>query len=279
MAVITFISDFGEHDHYTAAVKARILACNPTQIIVDISHNIQHFNLAHGSFVLGSVFRDFPEGSIHLIGVNSTGNLGEGYIAVKLEGHYFVGTDNGLLGLISEQEPETIVLLGTTPEERELARVSTFPARDILAPAAAKLANGSQLKELGEVTPTFNRMIPRKPRATRKLIAGHVIHVDHYGDLITNIQRSEFEFLLQDTFRIQVGREVLQRVHKSYNMVDAGEIFALFNSLGLLEIGINSGNASELLGLAYDSPIIVHFVPSSTEKENPELGTPVFKKI
>ena len=278
MAVITFISDFGEQDHYTAAVKARILARNPSQIIVDISHHIEHLNIAHGSFVLGSVFRDFPEGSIHLLGVNSTGNLGEGYIAVKLEGHFFVGTDNGLIGLLSEQEPEMVVLLGSTPEEKELVRFSTFPARDILAPAAVKLATGTEIQELGEVMATFNRMISRKPRANRKLIAGHVVHVDHYGNLITNIQKTEFEFLLQDSFKIQLGREALQKINKSYHMVDAGEIFAIFNSLGLLEIGINSGNASELLGMGFDSPIVVHFIPASTEKEAPELHPVITRK-
>ena len=271
MSIITFISDFGAHDHYTAAVKARILSGNPSQVIVDISHHIEHFNIAHGSFVLGSVFREFPLGSVHLIAVHSTGGLGEAYIAVKLEGHYFVGTDNGLIGLLSEQEPEEVVILGITPEEKELARLTSFPARDILAGAAFRLAAGTPMSQLGEVTNYFNRMIGRKPRANRKLIAGHVIHVDHYGNLITNIERHEFEFLLQDKFRIQLGRENLHKVHKAYNHVDAGEIFALFNSQGLLELGINCGNAAELLGMGFDSPITVHFV---TEEST---ATPPFK--
>lgn len=267
MAIITFISDFGEQDHYTAAVKARILSSNPSQVIVDISHQIEHFNIAHGSFVLNSVFREFPQGSIHLLGVNATGNLGEAYIAVKLEGHYFVGTDNGMIGLLSEQTPEAIVILGNTSEEKELARLTTFPTRDVLAPAALRLAKGDAIESLGELTTYFNRMIPRKARATRKLIAGHVIHVDHYGNLITNIERAEFEFLLQDKFRVQIGREVLHKIQKSYNLVDAGEIFALFNSRGLLEIGINSGNGAELLGMGFDSPITIHFITKDQETQ------------
>lgn len=269
MAIITFISDFGEQDHYTAAVKARILSSDPSQVIVDISHRIEHFNIAHGSFVLNSVFREFPEGSIHLLGVHATGNLGEAYIAVKLEGHYFVGTDNGMIGLLSEQSPEAIVILGNTAEEKELARLTTFPTRDVLAPAALRLAKGQAIETLGETTTYFNRMIPRKARATRKLIAGHVIHIDHYGNLITNIERAEFEFLLQDKFKVQIGREVLYKIQKSYNMVDAGEIFALFNSQGLLEIGINSGNGAELLGMNFDSPITIHFITEGKETQAP----------
>lgn len=278
MAIITFISDFGVQDHYTAVVKARILACNPSQVIVDISHHIQHFNIAHGSFVLGSVFREFPEGTIHLLAVNATGGLGEAYIAVKLEGHYFVGTDNGLIGLLSEKEPESIVILGKTPEEKELARITTFPARDLLAGAASRLAEGIAMEDLGEPTTYFNRMIPRKARATRKSIAGHVIHIDHYGNLLTNIQRSEFEFLVQDKFKIQVGRELLFKINRVYNHVDAGELFALFNSQGLLEVGINSGNAAELLGMGFDSPISIHFISEEESLHNNPIRSQSFNR-
>ncbi|WP_224995995.1 S-adenosyl-l-methionine hydroxide adenosyltransferase family protein [Cesiribacter sp. SM1] len=258
MAIITFMSDFGTTDHYVAAVKARMMAIRTDQMIVDISHHIEHFNIAHGSFVLGNVFREFPEGSVHLVAVHATGNLGEPYIAIKMEGHYFVGTDNGLLGLISEKEPDEIVILGHTEEEKQLARNTTFPARDILAPAAALLAQGTPLSSLGEPTQYFNRMIPRKPRLSKQLIAGHIIHIDHYGNLVTNIVQHEFEQLVTDKFRIKLGREQINKIHKTYNLVDAGELFAVFNSIGLLEIGVHSGHAAELLGMEYDSPILVH---------------------
>jgi hypothetical protein len=252
------MSDFGTTDHYVAAVKARMMAIRTDQTIVDISHHIEHFNIAHGSFVLGNVFREFPEGTVHLVAVHATGSLGEPYIAIKLEGHYFIGTDNGLLGLISEKEPDEIVILGHTEEEKQLARTTTFPARDILAPAAALLAQGTPLSSLGDPTEYFNRMIPRKPRLSKQLIAGHIIHIDHYGNLVTNIVQQEFEQLVADKFRIKLGREQINKIHKTYNLVDAGDLFAVFNSMGLLEIGVHSGNAAELLGMEYDSPILVH---------------------
>ncbi|EMR02029.1 SAM hydrolase/SAM-dependent halogenase family protein [Cesiribacter andamanensis] len=271
MAIITFMSDFGTTDHYVAAVKARILSTLPSQLIVDISHQIQHFNIAHGSFVLGNVFREFPPGTIHLIAVHATGGLGEPYIAIKLEGHYFIGTDNGLLGLISEQEPEEIVILGKTEAEKALARLTTFPARDLMAPAAALLAQGAPLSALGEPTPYFNRMLPRKPRLSRQLIAGHVIHIDHFGNLVTNVRKDEFEQLVSDKFLIKLGREQITKIHKTYNLVDAGDLFAVFNSLGLLEIGIHSGHAGELLGMEYDSAILVH-IPATDEEAGALMG-------
>jgi S-adenosyl-L-methionine hydrolase (adenosine-forming) len=271
MALITFMSDFGTTDHYVAAVKARIMSALPQQFIVDISHQIQHFNIAHGSFVLGNVFREFPAGTIHLVAVHSTGGLGEPYIAIKLEGHYFIGTDNGLLGLLSEQEPEEIVILGKTEEEKALARSTTFPARDIFSPAAILLAQGYSLSALGEPCPYFNRMIPRKPRLSRQLIAAHVIHIDHFGNLLTNVRKDDFEQLVQDKFLIKLGREQISRIHKTYNLVDAGDLFAVFNSLGLLEIGVHSGHAGELLGMEYDSPILIH-IPASDEEAATLMG-------
>src|SRR5690606_41602798 len=111
MAIITFISDFGYSDHYVAAVKGKILKENPNQQIIDISHSIEHFDIAHGSYVLKMAFKDFPENSVHLVAVDSNGGPGEKIVALKLENHFFVGVDNGLFGLISDAEPLEIVYL------------------------------------------------------------------------------------------------------------------------------------------------------------------------
>lgn len=275
MALLTFLSDFGDTDHYVAAVKARILSVNPNQQIVDISHRIPGYNLAHASYVLASTFREFPSGTVHLCGVNAVANLGETYIALKLEGHYFVGVDNGLFSLISEEEPELIVDLACTEELQSLARSTTFPTRDMLAAAACKLASGTAIEELGEPLTYINRMLPLKPRATKKLIAGHVVHIDHYGNLHTNIQRLEFESLLEESFYVKIGREKLWKIQRSYAQSDPGDLFCLFNSQGLLEIGIHSGNASELMNMHYQSPIMVYFVPKEQGKPQPR-ESPLF---
>ena len=257
MALLTFMSDFGTSDGYVAAVKGRILTVLPNQAIIDVSHSIKQYNIAHGSHVLRSVYKEFPKGTVHLVAVNSTGGIGESYIAIKLDGHYFLGTDNGLLSLLSDNQPEEVVVLASSEEEHALALQSTFPSRDILAPVAIKLLQGSAISQVGEPTEYFNRMINRQPRVTPTLIAGHVVYIDNYGNLITNISTADFEVLEQPEFLIKIGREEITKLYRSYSVADAGDLFGLINSQGFLEIGVHSGNASELLGMDYDSPIIV----------------------
>lgn len=255
MAIVTLLTDSGESDHYVAAVKARIIRVNPAIRIEDISHSIRALDIAHGAYVLRSVFREFPAGTVHLVGVNATGGRDDHYVALQLEDHFFVGCDNGLFSLISDHPAQQIVKLSIPAEA-----TSTFPERDVLAPAAARLAGGMPLVELGTPTDAIKKLIDRQVKATRKQIVGNVIRVDGMGNLVTNIQRETFEFLSKGkTFTVQFGGEKFRRVHTAYQQAEQGECFLVFNSLNLLEIGIFKGNASELLGLTYDSAINITF--------------------
>jgi S-adenosylmethionine hydrolase len=255
MAIVTLLTDSGESDHYVAAIKAKILSTNPGIRLVDISHQIQPGDIAHAAFVLRSVFREFPKGTTHLVGIHSTGQRDDAFLALQLEDHFFVGTDNGLFGLISEKTQQNLVELNTINTVQ-----STFPEKDIFAPAAAKLASGMNIVDLGKPMSSFKKMIDRQVKATKKQIAGHVIQVDNFGNLITNIPKEAFDVLSKDkAFTIQFGGEKFKRIHTQYNQADEGECFLLFNSLGFLEIGIYKGHASELLGLAYGSMVNIIF--------------------
>ncbi|MBX2896787.1 MAG: SAM-dependent chlorinase/fluorinase [Cyclobacteriaceae bacterium] len=253
MAIITLLTDSGDSDHYAGAIKARIVSINASVTIVDISHKIMPCDIAHGAYVLKSVFRDFPKGTVHLVGVDSAGNRDDQYIALQLEDHFFVGVDNGFFGLISDQPHQQVVQLIKVDE-------TTFPEKDILAPVAAKLAAGEAITVLGKPIETFRKMLNRQVKATRKIIAGHVIRVDNYGNLITNINKTDFSILTKGrNFTIQFGGEKFRRIHTNYYQTEQGDCFLIFNSLDLLEIGIYKGNASELLGLQYDSPVNITF--------------------
>jgi S-adenosyl-L-methionine hydrolase (adenosine-forming) len=253
MAIVTLLTDSGESDFYVAAIKAKILSINPGLSLVDISHKINACDLSHAAFVLRSVFREFPKGTVHLSGVDATGNK-DAFIAVQLEDHFFVGTDNGLFSLISERPHQNIV------DINELKIATSFPEKDILAPAAAKLANGTTITSLGMALPGYKKLMNRHVKANKKLIAGHVIRVDSYGNLITNIPKDAFDTLSNGkAFTIQFGGEKFRRIHANYSQADQGDCFLLFNSLNLLEIGIYKGNASELLGMNYDSSVNIIF--------------------
>ncbi|MDQ4141525.1 MAG: SAM-dependent chlorinase/fluorinase, partial [Bacteroidota bacterium] len=127
MGLITFLSDFGYTDHYVAAVKAKILISAPQTQIIDISHAIEPYNIAHGAFVLNSIFRDFPSHTVHLVAVDSQGSRQGRYLAVQFQNHFFLAADNGLLSLLIESQPVTMV-------ELPVASPTTFAAKDILAP-------------------------------------------------------------------------------------------------------------------------------------------------
>jgi S-adenosylmethionine hydrolase len=255
MPLITLLTDSGETDFYVAAIKAKILSVNPSLRIEDISHKIAACDIGHGAFVLRAVFRDFPKGTIHLVGVDAAGNKNDSFIALQLEDHFFVGVDNGLLGMLSDKPHQSLVELNTiNPIE------TTFPEKDILAVAAAKLASGVAITDLGKQLATFKKRLDRQVKATKKNILGHVVRVDHFGNLITNIQKVDFDILSKGKgFTINIGSEKFRKVHTAYNQAEPGECFLFFNSLGLLEVGIYQGNARELLGMSYDSPVNVLF--------------------
>jgi hypothetical protein len=249
------MSDFGMSDHYVSAVKAKILSINPGLRIIDISHEIEPFNLAHAAFVLKSVFRDFPKGTIHLISVSSHAEKNSRFLAVKLEDHIFVGPDNGIFSLVCDQEPGMIAELFSGVDT-----TSSFPGKNTMAKAAAMLASGSGMNDIGAYTKDYLRKIDRKFRATKKQISGNIIRVDHFGNLITNIEEEVYNILRKGrNFTVQFGREKADKINASYNEVDDGDCFVVFNDLGLLEIGINKGNASDLLGLKYDNPVSIMF--------------------
>lgn len=251
MAIITFMSDFGISDHYVAAVKGRLLSLDPELTIVDVSHTIEQYNIAHGSFVLKYIYRQFPAGTIHLTSINAMDAAN--FIALEMDDHFFIGADNGLLSLLSNKTPSHIIYLPTNTN-------SKFPALDILAPAAAQLAKTQKISSLGEARDDYFRLMPRQVKASKKQISGNVIRVNNYGNCITNIEKREFELLSKEKkYSIVLGRERLSKLIEAADKVEPGDCYALFNDLDLLEVGINNGNASELLGLQYDSSIHIIF--------------------
>ena len=256
MAIITLLTDYGTSDHYVASLKAKILSGNPNVTIIDISHSINTGDIAHASFVLKSVFRNFPPSTVHLSCVGATDREDSKNIALQIDQHYFIGPDNGLFGLISDN-PNFLAIEINQPDKKK----STFPGRDLFAPIAVKLASGAHITDLGKPLSTYKKMIARSLRASKQQIIGHVIRVDHYGNLITNIDKQTFDILVKDRqYQIIYGRETTSKLNDNYFSVDPGNCFAFFNSLDLLEIGINQGNASELLGMEYDSTVMINFI-------------------
>ncbi len=250
------MSDFGTVDHYVAAVKAAIVSESPSQSITDITHDIRPFDISHAANVLRGVYNDFPKKTVHIVAVDTVKEKPQA-LAIEMDGHFFVGFDSGLFSLLSDSKPDQIVSL---PNEQ-----STFPAKDILATTALSIADGKSLNDLGQRMDAIQELYGRQLKVTKREIAGNVISVDHYGNLISNIHKSAFEKIIEINgagvrYQVKFGRDVFENFHQYFSDVESGDCYLLFNSSGFLQIGINKGNASELLGMSIDSPILIEFL-------------------
>ncbi|QKG55283.1 SAM-dependent chlorinase/fluorinase [Hymenobacter sp. BRD128] len=275
MGVLTLLTDFGYRDHYVAALKARLLHLAPTLPVLDLTHGVEPYNIAHAVHVLRAVFRDFPLGTTHLITVSDYGASAAGAVATPAwhaaehEGHFFVAADNGLLPLLCDGVPAQLVRLeapalaapaSPTLAAGNLQPVSLNPTRDILAPAAVRLALGQPLSSLGTAVTDLYLLTNRQLRLQDNRITGHVVHVDHYGNLITNISREAVEVVGRSRpATVHFGREVVRELRPHFAAAPPGEIVCTFNPQGCLSIAINQGHASELLGLYFDSQVDVRF--------------------
>ena len=258
MALVTFLSDFGYRDHYVGAVKAAILFVNPALRIVDLCHGVPNCDIAHASFVLEALFRQFAKGTVHLAAVGSDTVEQEPPLALQLEEHFFVGANNGLFSLISEQKPTVIVDLEAVPKTS-----GTFAAKNKYATAAAMLASGRSIYDLGKTEIQLQSLLRKQGAIGKDHMQGHVIYVDETGNLITNLRQLNFLRCLEQAtkkrFEIVLGKERCQELHTSYDDVEGGECFFMFNDQKLLEVGIRYGSAEKLLGLGYDAPVYIHF--------------------
>jgi S-adenosylmethionine hydrolase len=263
MHIITLTSDWKENDYYVASLKGKLLNQCPDVQIVDITHRVKTFNTAQAAFLVRNCFPNFPKGTIHIIAVNSEPVEGGQLLAALMEGHYFLCADNGILGLLGGQEPEAVMKIGGTPQKV----ASSFPALSVFADAACSLVKGKTLSQLGQPAEVFNKQVPLRPTIEDRTISGSVIYIDSFQNAITNISREFFDRVGQGSpFKIFVQSKhyLLEKINSRYNETPPGDLLALFNSVGLLEIAIRNGNAAGLLKLITGSTIRVEF----KEKDN-----------
>lgn len=256
MPIVTLTSDWGAKDHYLASVKGMILKKIPDARIIDISHLVPPHDLTQAAFILKNCYRDFPPGTIHIIGVSTEESEVNPHTAVMAEGQYFIGADNGMFTLIFDDQPEKIVEVNLMQD----SEFFTFSSRDRFVKAAAMLAEGKDITELGPARDGLNQKSMFAPVVENNVIKGIVIYVDNYENVITNITRSKFrEVGRNKKFKISFRGEEVHEIKDSYSDVPVGEILALFGSNGHLEIAMNNGTASSLLGLNPDDPVRVEF--------------------
>lgn len=256
MAIITLTSDWGTSDYYLPAVKGAILSQLPQVSIIDISHHIRQFDLESAAFTLRNCYRHFPEGSIHIIGINTEESIENPHVVVKANGHYFIGTDNGIFSMIFGDQPIEMVELDI-PMDTDYF---TFSTRDRFVKAAVLISKGEPLASLGEPRETPNARMLFQPTVSQNHIKGMIIHIDAYENLITNISESLFKAERKNRkFEIYFSGYRIRKISSAYTDQAVAELVALFGSHGMLEIAINHGKAASLCGMERTNSIDVNF--------------------
>lgn len=235
MTLITLLTDFGTADGYVAEMKGVLLSLAPSATLLDLSHDLPPHDVGYARLAVARYWRRFPSGTIHLIVVDPGVGTERRAIAVESEGRFLVGPDNGVLSPALFTLDSHSVSLGAARGSS-----ATFHGRDVFAPAAAALANGAALFELGEpLSDPVRLRTPQPQRLADGSVAGEVIAVDHFGNVITNL-RSHGDGAVQ----IAGLRLPLMR---TYGDVECGALIALTGSSGFVEIAVRNGRAADML--------------------------------
>jgi S-adenosylmethionine hydrolase len=257
--IATLTTDFGLKDPYAAEMKAAILSICPNTSIVDITHEIEKFNIQMGAYVLASAAPYFPKGSVHVAVVDPGVGTQRRPILIQTKQGFFVGPDNGLLVLAAEKQDIIRVHELANPQFMLPNVSNTFHGRDIFAPAAAHLLNCVKPAAFGPEIREATK--PEFAKTTRKngMLVGEVLHVDGFGNIITNINEKEIEQNnIKGALKVCLPDcEVKLKFCKAYGEIKPREPLTLIGSQGFLEIALNQGNASKKFKTKTGDPITI----------------------
>jgi len=242
--ILTLTTDFGLSDHYVGSMKGVILGICARAQLVDISHQVSPYAISEGAFLIAQAWRSFPRGTVHVVVVDPGVGSARRPILMEASGHYFVAPDNGVLALIFAREKCRVRLISNARYfRRPVSR--TFHGRDIFAPVAAHLACGVAPSRMGKVIADYVRPPFERPRQTGPRVwTGEILHVDRFGNVITNFHVDDFPALEQ----LAIGRAKVRRLAPAYAEAREGELVAIAGSSGYLEVSMNQGSAAQKIG-------------------------------
>ncbi|APA00232.1 SAM hydrolase/SAM-dependent halogenase family protein [Flavobacterium commune] len=274
MSIITLTTDYGLKDHFVGALKGKILSEYPEAQIIDISHDIDPFNTVEASYIIGAAYPSFPKGTIHLIGVDMELNKENQHIVMQWNDSYFIAADNGILSMLSQKiVPQKIVAINI--HDRLPNDASGL---DVFVTVACHIARGGLLNVIGKEINAVKEVTEMKAVASNdnNSLKGHVIYIDHFGNVVTNINKKQFlEVAKGRPYEIQMKTKNIKTILPNYSAIAIsdkypiknyeGEQLAIFNEAGFLEIAIfrsnpsKVGSANSLLGLNYRDVVTIEF--------------------
>jgi S-adenosyl-L-methionine hydrolase (adenosine-forming) len=257
--VITITTDFGHQGPFVATMKGRMLAHLPSARIIDVTHEVPVYWPAEAGFWLARAYSYFPTGTVHVAVVDPGVGTARDIIVVAAAGHAFLAPDNGLLApVVARNESASVYRLDTPKAITRFklpAPSATFHGRDIFAPIGAELAAGRVTPaELGSKTTDIVPSWVDEPTVTAEQVAGVIITIDHFGNLVTNIDAALIRAFPAPVVR--TGGHILP-LRRTYGDVRPGEFLALVNSFGVIEIARAEQSAAEALGLGRGAPVTI----------------------
>jgi S-adenosylmethionine hydrolase len=256
-AIVTLLSDFGIADAYVAAMKGVMLGVNRGLHLVDITHEIAPQDIFGGALVLRQAAPFFPTGTVHLAVVDPGVGSAREPIVIETAHGWFVGPNNGLLTLAAPAPRRAYRL--EHPAFRLPVLSRTFHGRDLFAPAAAYLANGAPAAAMGPALDEARIVQLDLPAVRREAgtLRGEVIHVDRFGNLITNVFGDYVAEPRPEECCVEIGGARITGVRRGYFEAGSGELCAVVGSAGLLEVAVREGSATARLGLGRGAEVRV----------------------
>lgn len=256
--ILTLTTDFGLSDQYVGVMKGVILGICPGASIVDISHTVTPYEIAEGAFLLAQAYPHFPRGTVHVVVVDPGVGTSRRPILAEAAGQYFIAPDNGVLGLVYAREE--IKVRAVTAERYFRQPVSqTFHGRDIFAPVAAHLAACGRPARFGKRIADYLRRddFARPLRTGKRIWTGAVLHIDHFGNVVTNFRLEDVPGLAERPFWMTLGPHRIDVLARNYAACPPGEPFLIVGSSGYLEISLHQASAARALGCAVGAPVEV----------------------
>lgn len=250
--IITLTTDFGTRDFYAASLKGAIWKAAPTANIVDITNHVNPFNIQEAAFILRNAWRQFPAGTIHVVSVSDHEDADCRYLVLKHRDQYFIGSDNGLFSMVFDEEPELAYEPISFPQNSH---------NKLVADVSAYILADKPLADIGKPIFEIRKLTALAPVIQESIVRGTVIYVDRFENVITNITRKLFDDVKGNRrFVIYFKRnERVTEVSSDFYDVPEGEKLCIFNAAGYLEIAINKGKASSLLGLKVGDSVQIDF--------------------
>lgn len=259
MPVISLTTDWGIKDHYVGAFKGALLKAIPTAQLADISNLIPPHNLLQASYIFRNSWKAFPDNTIHIVAIDTNDKPGNSILAIEHLNHFFIGFDSGLFSLVFDHVPDQVFSIDKTNR-----RTSA-----VLVDVAKAIAFKTPLNEIGKQIDSYFVRTLFVPTIDQSNIVSKVIYVDDYSNIVTNVEVELFERVRNGrSFSIQLRHsgDAITRLSKSYDEVQQGEVAAIINESGYVEIGINGGKASQLLNLKYGDNIRIEFYDNTNRK-------------